>query len=58
MRLTVTDDDGGATSHTVFVDALNVAPTVELGATITVAEGTPVVLNPTVSDPAGANDTL
>jgi PKD repeat protein len=58
VRLTVTDDDGGATSHTVFVDALNVAPTVELGATITVAEGTPVVLNPTVSDPAGANDTL
>ena len=58
VSLTVTDDDGGATSQTLYVDVLNVAPTVELGSNITVGEGTAFALAGTVFDPAGINDAL
>jgi hypothetical protein len=58
ITLTVTDDDGGSKSDTVFVSAENVAPTVDLGADFGVDEGDAVSLMPTVTDPAGANDAL
>ena len=52
----VSDGDGGTATDTFKVTASNLPPTADAGADQTVAEGTPVALTATVSDP-GAGDT-
>jgi hypothetical protein len=46
---------GGTSSHSTDVTVTNVAPSVDAGADVTVAEGTPVVLVGSFTDP-GVND--
>ncbi len=56
VRLTVTDDDGGASSATLLVTVRNVAPTVTMGPDMTVEEGSMFTLSASVFDP-GSGDT-
>ena len=56
VLVNVSDGDGGTATDTFRVTASNLPPTAGAGAGRTVAEGTPVTLTATVSDP-GAGDT-
>ncbi|EGF27639.1 aggregation factor core protein MAFp3, isoform C, partial [Rhodopirellula baltica WH47] len=60
VSLTVTDSDGASSAVSFKVQAVNVAPEIELGSSeVSVAEGTAPATNTiTVSDAAGANDTV
>jgi len=57
VTVTVTDDDGAATSDTLTVTVLNVAPTVNAGADQTVDEGSVITLDPATFNDLGTLDT-
>ena len=56
LSLTVTDDDGAATTSELEILVDNVAPTINITSEITGNEGEAIAFNPTISDPG--NDTL
>ncbi|VEP17781.1 Outer membrane adhesin like proteiin (fragment) [Hyella patelloides LEGE 07179] len=56
LSLTVTDDDGAATTSELEVTVNNVPPLIEIAPTITGNEGEAITFNPTLEDPG--NDTL
>ena len=59
VSLAVGDGDGGTDTRTATVAVANVAPTITAFAVPTAgAEGSPVTLSATATDPAGANDPL
>ncbi|MBS7614820.1 PKD domain-containing protein [Candidatus Bathyarchaeota archaeon] len=51
VRLTVTDDDGGAGDDTIIVTVNNVAPTVEAGSDLTIEEGSEIIFAGSFIDP-------
>ncbi|MBI4326904.1 MAG: PKD domain-containing protein, partial [Chloroflexi bacterium] len=55
---TVTDDDGGTGSDQVLVTVRNVAPLVTAGQPQTIAEGSPVLLRGSFTDPGSADTHL
>jgi PKD repeat protein len=57
VTVTVTDDDGAATSDTITITVLNVAPTVDAGVDRTVNEGELVSLDPALFNDKGTLDT-
>ena len=56
LSLTVTDDDGAATTSELAVTVNNLPPTIEIAPTIIGNEGEAITFNPTLSDPG--DDTL
>ena len=56
LNLTVTDDDGAATTSELEILVNNVAPTINITSSITGNEGEAIAFDPTISDPG--NDTL
>ena len=56
LNLTVTDDDGAATTSELEILVDNVAPTINITSSITGNEGEAIAFDPTISDPG--NDTL
>ena len=56
LSLTVTDDDGAATTSELEILVDNVAPTINIDSSITGNEGEAIAFNPIIADPG--NDTL